>query len=93
MSFLNPKVDRLGEVIRPGDICVSVNNGYPELCVYQGEAWGAKGVSKGEYGRFITKDRIRSVKYTSVVFAFDPRGDKRNSSPQVRDLVREFYEG
>lgn len=86
------KRDAYGQVIHPGDICVRSINDKVELVIYKGESWGGK-ESKGEFGRFITPSGNRSLKYTGVVFAFDPMGERRNKSEQVTKLVREFYEG
>lgn len=89
MSFREPKKDKYGQDINPGDVCVWDGR----LCVYRKHSWGAKGISKGEYGKFITPEGIRTVKYTSVIFAFDPMGKRRNQSTTVKELCREFYEG
>lgn len=82
------KEDRYGVQIRHGDVCVYDN----ELVVYKRESWGGEG-SKGEYGRFITSKGMRSLKYSSVVFAFDPMGERRHNSAELNKLVREYYEG
>lgn len=86
------KYDRYGEVIRPGDVCARAGRGGAELVVYKGHSWGAKG-SKGEFGRFITPDGNRSIKYSSIVFAFDPVGNRRSKAKQATKIIREFYEG
>lgn len=86
MSF--QKHDKTGQVINPGDICIWNN----KLVIYKKPSWGAKGISKGEYGQFITSSGSSSVKFTSVVFAFDPMGTRKNDSPVVKQLVKDFYE-
>lgn len=93
------KRDSSGQVIHPGDVCVRIvrddrnfNKGSLEYCVYKGEAWGGSG-SKGEYGRFITSGGNRSIKYTSILFAFDPMGKRRASTEEIRELTKKFYEG
>lgn len=88
MSSRWAKSDVYDEKIFPGDICVYNN----QFIIYKGEAWGAKN-SKGQFGRFITSDGVRSLKYTSVVFAFDPMGERRSTADVVRLLTRQFYEG
>lgn len=82
------KRDKTGQVIQPGDICVWEN----QLVLYKAPSWGGVG-SKGEYGQFITKSGNRSLKFTSVVFAFDPMGTRKNQSTTIKELYREFYEG
>lgn len=89
MSFLNPKEDKYGEPIHPGDVCVWDSR----LVIFVKPSWGAKGVSKGEYGKFISDTGMVSVKYKNVVFAFDPMGKRRNQSKEVTGLCRKFYEG
>lgn len=98
MSLLSPKKDSLGQDIFPGDVCIRQVkdkrkfNSTIEFCVYKGDSWGGS-ESKGEFGRFITPSGTRSIKYTSVVFAFDPMSKRRATSNQITELVREFYEG
>ena len=82
------KEDRYAQHIRPGDICVYDG----ELIIYKRESWGGEG-SRGEYGQFITSRGVRSLKYSSVVFAFDPMGERRNASPEITNLVKKYYEG
>lgn len=86
MSF--NKTDRYNQPLHPGDICVYDN----QLVIYKKESWGGEG-SKGEYGKFITTMGTRSIKYKNVIFAFDPMGERRNKSDEVRELCRKFYEG
>jgi hypothetical protein len=57
--------------------------------VYKKQTWGGKG-SKGEYGRFITQDGLKSLKYKRVVFVFDPLGERQADIAQ--GLVKQFYE-
>ena len=82
------KKDSTGQVIRPGDICVWEG----ELVLYKSPSWGGSN-SKGEYGQFITSTGKRSLKFTSVIFAFDPMGTRKNQSTAVKELCRKFYEG
>ena len=86
------KKDAYGQVLQPGDVCARAINNKVELVVYKGESWGGS-KSKGEFGRFITPSGNRSIKHSSVVFAFDPMGERRAKAEQVTKLVREFYEG
>lgn len=97
MSSRWAKVDLNGNVIHPGDVCTRVvrtgAKATLEYCVYKGESWGGSN-SKGVYGRFISQDgTLRSIKYTSVLLAFDPMGERRAQSPLIRKLVKIFYEG
>lgn len=92
MSSKWHKKDAHGQVIHPGDVCARSVKDKVELIVYKGESWGGS-TSKGEFGRFITPNGTRSIKYTSVVLAFDPMGERRTKATQVKRLVREFYEG
>ena len=82
------KQDRYGQVIHPGDICVYNN----KFVIYIKDSWGGQ-KSKGEYGRFETEAGTRTIKYTNVVFAFDPMGERRNQSTTIKGLCRKFYEG
>ena len=92
MSSRWTKKDRYGQVLQPGDVCARTVNNKVELVVYKGDSWGGNN-SKGEFGRFITPDGTRTIKYTSVVFVFDPMGERHAKAEQVTKLVREFYEG
>lgn len=85
------KKDAYGQVIHPGDVCARSIKGKVELVVYKGESWGGS-KSKGEFGQFITTLGKRSIKYSSVVFAFDPMGKRHTKAEQVTKLVRTFYE-
>lgn len=87
------KRDKDGQILQEGDVCVRAitKKSGIEFCVYKGEAWGGNG-SKGEFGRFITPGGVRSIKYTSVLFAFDPMGKRRANTDEVKQLIREFYE-
>lgn len=87
MSLLDKKKDKLGQELHPGDICVY--NG--KFVVYKRPSWGGDG-SKGLFGQFITDKGASSVKYSSVLFVFDPLGKRRNDSPEVKTLTRRFYE-
>lgn len=82
------KTDRTGQEIRPGDLCIYNNS----LVVYKRDSWGGEG-SRGEFGQFITAEGVRSVKYTSVIFAFDPLSSRKNQSEEIKLLCRKFYEG
>lgn len=85
------KKDAYGQTLKPGDICARSVGGKPELIIYKGDSWGGN-KSRGEFGRFITPDGPRSVKYTNVLFAFDPIGTRHTRAEQVTKIVREFYE-
>lgn len=82
------KHDKTGQVIQPGDVCVWKG----ELVLYKAPSWGGNN-SRGEYGKFITSSEERSLKFTSVIFAFDPMGARKNQSATVKELCRKFYEG
>lgn len=97
MTSRYKKKDSQGQALHPGDVCVRLRRSKKmastiEFCVYERESFGGKG-SKGEFGRFITPEGRRSIKYTSVVFAFDPMGERRNRSDTITQLTREYYEG
>lgn len=92
MSSFRDKKDAYGQVLKPGDVCARSNGNKVELVVYKGVSWGGN-QSKGEFGRFITTSGSRSLKYTSVIFVFDPMGERRNKAPEVTQITREFYEG
>lgn len=96
MAYRWKKKDAHGQALHPGDVCVRLKRSKTttstiEFCVYERESFGGKG-SKGEFGRFITPDGKRSIKYSSVIFAFDPMGDRHSKAEQVKELVRQFYE-
>lgn len=93
MASIWLKRDRDGQVLHEGDVCVRITRpGHiPQFCVYKGESYGKKG-GKGEYGKFITPDGVTSIKYTSVLFSFDPMGKRRADTEQVREMTRKFYE-
>lgn len=90
------KRDKYGQEIKPGDVCVRLVRGNMtstlQFCVFEKPAWGGKG-SKGEFGRFITPDGTRTIKYTNVVFMFDSMSDRRSRAEQVIEVTRKFYEG
>ena len=86
------RYDKYGQVLHPGDVCARAAKGGVELVVYKKHSWGTKR-SKSEFGRFITPNGERSVKYSSVAFVFNPMGDRRARAEQLTKLVREFYEG
>lgn len=85
------KYDRLGAEIEPGDICAYSRNKLIEPVIYIG---GTKGnASTGKFGQFYTSKGKASLRYSSVIFMFDPNGSRRNNSKAVSLLVRKFYEG
>lgn len=86
------KKDMYGQVITPGDVCAYSHKGKVELVVYSKESWGGPG-RKGEFGQFQTPRGLSSIKYTSVVLAYDPMSSKRNKSKEVTKLIKKFYEG
>lgn len=85
------KYDRYGNHIRPGDICTRSKEDRVEYVIYKGEVFGSK-TGKGEFGRFLTVDGQTSLKYTSVVFAFDPLSKRRPTAKEVTRLIKKFYE-
>jgi hypothetical protein len=87
MSLLNRKRDKYGQEIRPGDVCVY--NG--AFVVYKKPSWGGP-ISKGLYGQFVTESGSSSIKFTSVLFAFDPLSDRRSKAPLVKAVTKGFYE-
>ncbi len=91
MSLLNPKRDRYGTQLTPGDICVRAKDDKVEYIVYQKEVFGGKG-SKGEFGRFRTSKGPVTIKYTSVVYVCDPMGERKYIPEEILDLTRSFYE-
>lgn len=86
------KYDALGAEIKPGDICVRGTKSGIEPVIYRGETT-ANGKSTGKFGRFYTAKGKTSIRYSNVIFAFDPVGDRRNKSEEVQLLTRKFYEG
>lgn len=86
------KYDRYGQELRPGDICARSRNDRVDLIMYKGEVFGSK-TGKGEFGRFITPDGPSTLKYTSVVFAFDPLSKRRANAEKVKEVIRQYYEG
>lgn len=86
------KRDKYGQELRPGDVCIRSIDDKPQFVVYKKEVFGGKG-SKGEFGRFITEDGLRTIKFTSVVFAYDPMGERVVKHKKIDGLVRSFYEG
>ena len=92
MSFLNPKKDKYGEKIFPGDVCAARIDNRLQLIVYKGESWGGEN-SKGEFGQFVTTSGVRSIKYTSVIFVFDPVSSRRSKATETTAAIRKYYEG
>lgn len=92
MSLLEHKKDRYGRDIEIGSVCAWSHNGKVELVIYEKSAWGGENTA-GEFGRFITADQTRSIKYSSVVFVFDPIKDSRTTAPIVKELMEKYYEG
>jgi len=90
MSF-NEKKDLLGQVLNPGDVCARSINDKVELVVYRGDSWGGN-KSKGEFGRFVTPKGPRSLKYTSVIFVFDPLSKRRAKTSEIVRITKQFYE-
>ena len=91
MLNFREKKDAYGQVINPGDVCARSINDKVELVVYREETWGGN-KSKGEFGRFVTPRGTRSLKYTSVVFVFDPMGKRRARTDSITSITRKFYE-
>ena len=85
------KYDMLGAEIRPGDICVVYTKQGIKPVIYIG---GTRGnASTGKFGRFYTPEGKSSIRYSSVIFAFDPLGERRNNSETISKLLRKYYEG
>lgn len=82
------KKDGEGNTIRPGDVCIRHKAGKLEYIVFKRDVWGTK-LSKGEFGKFITSAGETSMKYSNVLFAFDPASARR---PKL-SVIRKFYEG
>jgi len=93
MSSRFARYDSHGQEIRPGDVCIRAtrSNNKLEYIVYKGTSWGG-GKSKGEFGRFITNNGMVSIKFTSVLFSFDPMGERKPTESYINKLVRQFYE-
>lgn len=90
MGFRDKK-DAYGQVLTPGDVCARSINDKVELVVYREESWGGS-KSKGEFGRFVTPNGTRTIKYTSVVFVFDPLSERRAKTDSVVAITRKYYE-
>lgn len=90
MSFRDKK-DAYGQVLKPGDVCARSINDKVELVIYREETWGGN-KSKGEFGRFVTPNGTRSLKYTSVVFVFDPMSERRAKTSDVIRITKQYYE-
>lgn len=89
------KYDKYGQKLRPGNVCVRIvkigHDRSIEFCIYKEDVSGSK--SKGTFGRFITPKGLRSLKYQGVIFVFDPISSDVATTPEVRTMVREYYEG
>lgn len=92
------KVDSQGQELNPGDVCVRMvkdgkfNKSKLEFCVYKKASWGGKN-SEGKFGRFETPNGPRSIKYSSVLFVFDPINKRFSQSREAKECTRKFYEG
>lgn len=88
------KRDSTGEAIKPGDMCLYTrrqgSERIVEFCIYIGDTKGNG--STGNYGQFKTTTGKRSLKYSNIIFAFDPLGERRNQSEQVKEIIRKYYE-
>lgn len=89
MGFRWDKKDKYGQVIKPGDMCMVAGKDGIKFCLYKHEV---KRSTKGEYGRFITKSGVVTLKFTGVVFVFDPITDRRGRTEETTELTRRFYE-
>lgn len=87
MMTLN-KRDGAGNTLKPGDVCIRHVKGKLEYIVYKKEVWGGNG-SKGEFGRFVTAEGESSIKFSNVLFAFDPLSSRRAKATKV---IRKYYE-
>jgi len=90
MSFRTHR-DLLGQEIVPGDVCARSVKDKVELVIYRGDSWGGA-KSKGEFGKFVTLNGQRTLKYTSVVFVFDPMSERRAKANEVLSITKKFYE-
>jgi len=88
------KYDKYNQEVKPGDVCVRLvktkHERAIEICVYKGDTRGNN--ATGKYGRFITPTGTRSIKYSSVIFVFDPMGTRKSDAEEVRILTKQFYE-
>jgi len=82
------QLDKAGNELYYGDVCVRALHGVIEYVVYKKEVYGATG-SKGEYGRFVTKDGETSIKFRNILLAFDPLSSRR---PKAGEVIRKYYE-
>lgn len=84
------KHDAYGQVLKPGNVCVmNMKDKGLRYCVYKDYVRNSR---KGEYGKFITEEGHTTLKFTSVVFAFDPLTDRRAKNQTVSGLVKRYYE-
>lgn len=87
MGLLQHKKDKYGQTIKPGDVCVYSGR----YVVFKKPSWGGP-LSQGLYGQFVDMGKTVSVRYSSVLFAFDPFGDRRADSKEVKQVIKGFYE-
>ena len=86
------KRDKFGQEIKPGALCIRNDRKEQiEFCIYKGATRGNN--ATGKYGRFITMDGKVSIRYSSVVFIFEPSSDRRTQAEEITKLMRSYYEG
>lgn len=88
MSLLAHKKDKYGQAIMPGNVCVYDGR----FVVFKRHSWGGAS-SKGLYGVFIDNGKEVSVRYSSVLFVFEPSSKRHSEAPVLRKLLKEYYEG
>lgn len=85
------KRDKYGAEIKPGDVCIWSSKGGLVPVIYIEKTRGNG--NTGKFGRFYTPEGKHSLMYSSVIFAFDPLGKRKNNSKSIKQLIRKFYEG
>lgn len=83
------RYDKYGQEILPGDICVRSKRDKIEIVIYKGDTRG----KTPNYGRFLSPEGNTTIKFSGVVFAFDPMGKRRNQSKEVKQLIKKYYTG
>ncbi len=89
------KYDKYNQKLNPGNVCVRlVKDKFTtniEFCIYKEEVRVSK--SKGTYGRFITPQGVRSIKYSNVIYVFDAISEGRSRAEEVKAITKQYYEG
>lgn len=84
------KRDKYGQELNPGDIVAISRKDKVELLIYKEEVYGGK-KNGGLRGRFQDLEGTTTVKYSNVVFVFDPMGKRKAGTPAVKELIRRHY--